>query len=316
MEYRRRKKSGSMRSRPRSRAQSSSGAGGMIVSLILIAGIVYIIVTSNAGEWVAREVMAPLFSAVSSIGDKANDAPSSLNNSGTTTEKSGGINLSTGESTAAESANAVLPALNCYMLQMGVYSSHENAQKEAERLRALGAAGYIFADSSSGETRYRVMASGYGSEQSAKSVKDRLTSEGVEAAMYTLSSPQASFRVTADKSAIEDICGAFAAFDEAIGSMGQAVIRFDKESLSVADGKLICADILNAFDAKLTPLESFSGTDGTLGEILGAYSDCRAQLDTVRGGEYQSIVDFSSAMKYTHLYIASRYAAMVEKLAG
>ena len=63
-------------------------------------------------------------------------------------------------------------------------------------------------------------------------------------------------------------------------------------------------------------LESFSGTDGTLGEILGAYSDCRAQLDTVRGGEYQSIVDFSSAMKYTHLYIASRYAAMVEKLAG
>lgn len=313
MEYRRRKKTGSMRSRPRSRAQSSSGAGGMIVSLILIAGIVYIIVTSNAGEWVAREVMAPLFSAVSSIGDKANDAPSSLNNGGTT---AGGINLSTGESTAAESANAVLPALNCYMLQMGVYSSHENAQKEAERLRALGAAGYIFADSSSGETRYRVMASGYDSEQSAKSVKDRLTSEGVEAAMYTLSSPRASFRVTADKSAIEDICGAFAAFDEAIGSMGQAVIRFDKESLSVADGKLICADILNTFDAKLTPLESFSGTDGTLGEILGAYSDCRAQLDTVRGGEYQSIVDFSSAMKYTHLYIASRYAAMVEKLAG
>ena len=160
------------------------------------------------------------------------------------------------------------------------------------------------------------MASGYDSEQSAKSVKDRLTSEGVEAAMYTLSSPQASFRVTADKSAIEDVCGAFAAFDEAIDGMGQAVIRFDKESLSVADGKLICADILNTFDAKLTPLESFSGTDGTLGEILGAYSDCRAQLDTVRGGEYQSIVDFSSAMKYTHLYIASRYAAMVEKLAG
>lgn len=316
MEYRRRKKSGSMRSRPRSRAQSSSGAGGMIVSLILIAAIVYIIVTSNAGEWVAREVMAPLFSAVSSIGNKANDAPSGLNNSGTTNEQSGGINLSTGESTAAESANAVLPALNCYMLQMGVYSSYENAKKESDRLRALGAAGYIFADSSSGETRYRVMASGYSSEQSAKSVKDRLTSEGVETAMYTLSSPQASFKVTADKSAIEDICGAFAAFDEVVDSMGQAVIRFDKESLSVTDGKLICADILNAFDMKLTPLESFSGADGTLGEILSAYSDCRAQLDAVCEGEYQSIVDFSSAMKYTHLYIASRYAAMVEKLAG
>lgn len=313
MEYRRRKKSGSMRSRPRSRTQSSSGAGGMIVSLILIAGIVYIIVTSNAGEWVAREVMAPLFSAVTSIGDKANDAPTSLDNINTTNS---GINLSTGESTAAESANAELPALNCYMLQMGVYSSYENAKKESDRLRALGAAGYIFTDSSSGEARYRVMASGYDSEQSAKSVKDRLTSEGVETAMYTLSSPQASFKVTADKSAIEDICGAFAAFDEAVDGMGKAVIRFDKESLSVADGKRLCMDILNAFDSKLTPLESFSGADGTLGEILSAYSDCRAQLGTVCEGEYQSIVDFSSAMKYTHLYIASRYAAMVEKLAG
>lgn len=313
MEYRRRKKSGSMRSRPRSRTQSSSGAGGMIVSLILITGIVYIIVTSNAGEWVAREVMAPLFSAVASIGDKANDAPTSLDNINTTNS---GINLSTGESTAAESANAVLPALNCYMLQMGVYSSYENAKKESDRLRALGAAGYIFTDSSSGEARYRVMASGYDSEQSAKSVKDRLTSEGVETAMYTLSSPQASFKVTADKSAIEDICGAFAAFSEAVSAAEQAAIRFDKESLSVADGKRLCMDILNAFDSKLTPLESFSGADGTLGEVLGAYSDCRAQLDAVCGGEYQSIVDFSSAMKYTHLYIASRYAAMVEKLAG
>ena len=139
-----------MRSRPRSRAQSSSGAGGMIVSLILIAGIVYIIVTSNAGEWVAREVMAPLFSAVSSIGDKANDAPSGLNNGSTT---AGGINLSTGESTAAESANAVLPALNCYMLQMGAYSSPDTAQKEAQRLPAITPPNYIFDNSTTCETR-------------------------------------------------------------------------------------------------------------------------------------------------------------------
>ncbi len=316
MEYRRRKKSRSMRSRPRSRAQSSSGLGGMIISFILIAGIVYIIVTSSAGEWVAREVMAPLFSAVSSLGDDADGEPSGLNGGSAANERPGGINLATGEAAAAESANAVLPALNCYMLQMGVFSSRENAEKEAGRLRALGAAGYILADGSSGQTRYRVMASGYDSEQSAKSVKDRLTSEGVETAMYTLSSPQASFKVTADKSAIEDICGAFAAFNEVIDGMGHAAIRFDKESMSVADGKRLCMGILNTLDARLTPLESFSGADGTLGEILGAYSDCRAQLDKVCESEYESMVDFSSAMKYTHLYTASRYAAMVEKLAG
>ena len=69
MEYRRKTKG--RRPKRRIRANRGSGSGGSIlITLLLIAGIVYIIVTSNAGEWVAREVMAPLFSAVYRWGEK------------------------------------------------------------------------------------------------------------------------------------------------------------------------------------------------------------------------------------------------------
>lgn len=305
MEYRRRKKGRSTRS---ARGRDSAGFGSTIISLILISGIVYIIVTSGAGEWIAREVMAPLFTAAGvGGGDNAADAAEP-------TAAGDIINLATAQS-ATQSANAQLDALNCYMLQMGVFSSIENAQKEAERLRALGAAGYILSDTSSGQARYRVMASGYADEQSAKSVKERLAAQGTESAIYALYSPQASFKVTADEDALQGICAAFAAFYEAVDTLGSAAIRFDKEKLDIAQGKELCAQALNTFDAKFAPLAS-APASGTLGQIIAAYNDCRAQLEDIGSSQAQSIVDFSSALKYTHLYIAARYAALVQSIAA
>ena len=113
MEYRRKAKG--RRPKRRIRANRGSGSGGSIlITLLLIAGIVYIIVTSNAGEWVAREVMAPLFSAVSRLGEKdksGDDEPKA-----TYEPRQEGINLSQSDNTETQSAKAVLPAMRCYML--------------------------------------------------------------------------------------------------------------------------------------------------------------------------------------------------------
>ena len=312
MEYRRKTKG--RRPKRRIRANRGSGSGGSIlITLLLIAGIVYIIVTSNAGEWVAREVMAPLFSAVSRLGEKdksGDDEPKA-----TYEPRQEGINLSQSDNTETQSAKAVLPAMRCYMLQMGVFSSRENASKEAERLKKLGAAGYIISDASTGETRYRVMASGYETEQSAKSVKDRLTKEGVETALYTISTPEASFKVTAEKETVELICSAFDAFSQAEKALCEGVIEYDKNSMSVYDGQMLSRGILNGMEEKMSPISQYSNEQGTLGDILKTYSECRDQLLRLCDSSYESRVDFSSAMKYTHLYIADRYAAMMDKLA-
>ena len=298
MEYRRKAKG--RRPKRRIRANRGSGSGGSIlITLLLIAGIVYIIVTSNAGEWVAREVMAPLFSAVSRLGEKdksGDDEPKA-----TYEPRQEGINLSQSDNTETQSAKAVLPAMRCYMLQMGVFSSRENASKEAERLKKLGAAGYIISEAST--------------EQSAKSVKDRLTKEGVETALYTVSTPEANFKVTAEKETVELICSAFDVFSQAEKALCEGVIEYDKNSMSVYDGQMLSRGILNGMEEKMAPISQYSNEQGTLGDILKTYSECRDQLLRLCDSSYESRVDFSSAMKYTHLYIAARYAAMMDKLA-
>lgn len=313
MEYRQRRKSRSHQGRARSRSKRTGGAGSFIVSLILIAGLVYVAVTSSIGEWVAREVMAPLFTAVSNIGSLNRAATDADTNVSTDNDS---IDLSSGKTVSTKSANAQFAALNCYMLQMGVFSSSDNAQKEADRLRSLGAAGYIVTDDSSGETRYRVMASGYADEQSAKSVKERLYSEGIDTAVYLISSPEASFKITADDDSIDNACAAFSSFYNAVDGLSSAAIRFDKESMSISGGKQLCTDILNSLDEKLSTLSTYSNEGSMLGEILSAYSDCKAQLSNLCETEYESTVDFSAALKYTHLYVASRYATMVRRLSA
>ncbi len=314
MEYRHRKKSKSLRSRTHSRSKRTTGGiGSFMVSLILIAGLVYVAVTSSIGEWVAREVMAPLFQAVSNIG-ASNDAAADADTADPFDKEI--INLSSGKTVGTKSANAQFDALSCYMLQMGVFSSSDNAQKEAERLRSLGAAGYIVADGSSSDTRYRVMASGYADEQSAKSVKERLYSDGIETAVYLVSSPEVSFKITADSADIADICAAFSTFYNAVDALSSAAIQFDKESMSVSDGKQLCMDILNSTDEALDSLNVYSNESSMLDEILSAYSDCQAQLSALCEAEYKSTVDFSAALKYTHLYVALRYASMVNRLSA
>ena len=114
---------------------------------------------------------------------------------------------------------------------------------------------------------------------------------------------------------MELICSAFDAFSQAEKALCEGVIEYDKNSMSVYDGQMLSRGILNGMEEKMAPISQYSNEQGTLGDILKTYSECRDQLLRLCDSSYESRVDFSSAMKYTHLYIADRYAAMMDKLA-
>ena len=120
--------------------------------------------------------------AVSRLGEKdksGDDEPKA-----TYEPRQEGINLSQSDNTETQSAKAVLPAMRCYMLQMGVFSSRENASKEAERLKKLGAAGYIISDASTGETRYRVMLPDTKRSRARKALRIGLQRKGRDGAVH------------------------------------------------------------------------------------------------------------------------------------
>lgn len=315
MEYRRRRR----RAKAAARRNGSGGGsgGGVLVVLLLIAGIIYAAASSSVGEWVAENVIAP---ASALFGGKAEatappvSAVDDLTPDGSAAGS--GIDLSDGDA-AQVSADVTLPASDCFMLQMGVFSSRANADTLAAELRARGAAGYIIEDTSGADgTLYRVMAAGYEDEASAKSVKQRLVDEGTDCAVYTKKCAGADFRVTAPEALIPGIEAGFCALADAKASLAAAVIDFDKNGSAVDDGKAQAKLVLDALESDMGVLSSYAPDGGSLSEILDAYAKARTSLTTLIEGEYESTVDFSAAMKYTYLYISDAYAALSDGLAG
>lgn len=315
MEYRRRRRRARARYRARSARTGGGGAaGGAIVSLLLIAGIIYIIASSSAGEWMAKNVMAPAiaFFTGNKNGEGAGDDPAETTGQGDST---GSLDLSEGDA-APVSAQITFPGVTCYMLQMGVFNSRANADTQAQTLQARGAAGFVLEDASSGEPRYRVMAAGYEEYESAKSVKERLTTEGTDCTLYMLESVSAVFRVTAPEEDMEGVRAGFEALANARKSLAEAALSFDKDALSVAQGRSEAEKILQLLEREMEPLASFAPDGGALSRILDAYAAVRAGLRTLAEDDYESVVDFSAAMKYTYLNITNQYAALTQALAG
>ncbi|HWQ57636.1 MAG TPA: SPOR domain-containing protein [Clostridia bacterium] len=318
MEYRRRRRRARAKYRGRSARSSGGGsAGGAVITLMLLAGIIYIIASSTAGEWVAKNVMAPAIAFFA--GDKTGqeDTPDDTvgNEPAPTDSGATALDLSEGDAKPV-SAELTFPGVSCYMLQMGVFSSLENANVEAASLQARGAAGFVIEDASTGQTRYRVMASGYEDYDSAKSVKDRLVSEGTDCTIYTLESVSAVFKVTAPEESMAGVSTGFEALANARKSLAQACIDFDKDGLAIADGKAKASEILATLENAMGPLASFAPDGGALSKILDAYAGIKASLETLSNGEYESAVDFSASMKYTYLNITDQYATLTEALAG
>ncbi|HOG00562.1 MAG: Sporulation related domain protein [Firmicutes bacterium ADurb.Bin248] len=316
MEYRRRRRRARARRRSGSAGASGGGsAGGAIITLLLIAGIVYIIASSDAGEWVAKNVMAPAVAFFA--GDKTGQKDPDDQTGGQPGETDGAASIDLSEGDAAPaSAELTFPGVQCYMLQLGAFTSEDNAEALAATMQARGGGGYVLEDVSGGETRYRVMAAGYEDYESAKSVKDRLVAEGTDCTIYTLMSASAVFRVTAPKDSMAGVRAGFDALANARKSLEAACIGFDRDGLTVAQGKEKAGEILAALETEMEPLASFAPDGGALSHILDAYAALCASLETLAGGEYESTVDFSAAMKYTYLNITDQYAALTEALAG
>lgn len=321
MEYRRKRRASSRRkasgrAAARRSSSTSSDAGRAIVSLLMVGAIVYLVSASAAGTWIAENVMAPMISAFSGKTNGDSDGSQSVSDTPTPDGSlSTAVDLSAGASSGATvSAQVSLPALDCFMLQMGVYTSKSNAEAQAEALQAQGAGGYILEDASTGEIRYRVMASGYDSAESAKSVKTRLVGEGIDCTVYELSTAAATFRVTASEDRIPQIESGFAALEKAQSALSTAAIDFDKEGMSVEQGKTLSLEILSALESDMGGLLSFDGTDGMLSQLLDAYRDTKATLQALSGGSYETIVDFSAQLKHTQLYVTHRYALLTDAL--
>lgn len=283
MEYRRRRR----------RRQKSGSAIKAVVGIILVAGAIYLAASSEIGAWISEALITP----VRSIFSPSTEAPEPE----TETPVSGSRTVT---------REVAMPTMEHYALQMGVFSSLENAEAMAEQLRAKGAAGFIIEDGS----RYRVLASVYSSESDALSVRDRLRSSDTDCTLFTLQSPGIAFSVTATETQTSAIETAFAAYGEVLTQLEAAIIEFDQTQPAVNDGKEAVADIADALNAAIAPLAAESEENEVLSKVYTSAVAVAGKLLALVDSDAQTVIAFSSEMKYTHIWITNEYIQMIDRM--
>jgi hypothetical protein len=300
MEYRRR--------RNRRRANTGSGAGRAVVLLLLAAAVIYIVSASAAGTWIAENVMAPIFTAIDNIGSKEEKDPSPEATPAAEVKVPG----SEDPSEEANVEQVILPGIDSYMLQMGAYSSMENAKTQANDLKTRGAGGYIIEDGGI----FRVIASCYKDKESLKAVREQLTTEGLETTPYELHAPETPFEVTANRDQLEKVKTGFEGLSDAQSKLSDFVILFDKEQQTPDQGRETVGTILTELKSAGEYLLNQQSDGSVLGMVNACYNKYIEALQSLESTQTQSFVEFSSQMKYTHLDITYQYAMLVKEVSA
>lgn len=287
MEYRRRRPA-----RSRGKKKGSSG-GKTITLLILIAAGVYFVSISAVGTWLSETIVQPVFSAF--MTDKESDNGDADDNN---TDKTVSVD-SNGE--------VALPGLECYLIQMGVFSTEANANVLAASLTEQGGGGFVMQD---GE-HYRVFTAGYPTEDEARAVKDALITDGYDCSVYELCSDTSTFSVSVmsgSDSTISDIQEIFYALLSAHDDLLELETAFDRDSMSVENG----ISSLKAIKDQLT--KGLEGKTSLPKEITDCISIYETNLNKLINAENVSPTEFSSMVKYAQIAAACGFMDMISSL--
>ena len=203
--------------------------------------------------------------------------------------------------------------MECFALQMGVFSTEANADSEAEKLQNRGAGGYVMEDAG----KYRVLAAAYTQRESLDQVREQLKAEGLDSALYTFLAPMSTLRVTATEAQLERIKDGFTALNSLQKEMAEASLAFDKDQRKPEEGKATAAALLTELKAaKDVFLAEDTGSNSVLSAMEACFTKYEDALTELSNYETESFVDFSSKMKYTHLYIAHAYATLAQQVSA
>ena len=294
--------------RRKRRRRQSNFAGRAVVVLLMIAAVVYFITASKAGTWIAENVMSPVFTALSTSSLFNKSTPTNTDAAGPVAADAYAVSLSTDKSSV--NVNIALPAMNCYALQMGVYSTYDNAYKQSASLQAQGAGGYIFQEGD----RYRVLAAGYSSEAAAKDVKTRLIASGTDCALYTMTAPGATFKITAEPQQVEAIEQGFPALSNALAALNETVIAFDRDSMDVAAGKAAVQGICDTLKSDTAGLSGYVSYSSAIEQIIACRDSFTTAMQALTEDGTQNTTLFSAMLKNTHLSLTGAYCTMANNI--
>lgn len=273
MEYRRHRAS--------SRQKRSDGGARLLTVLILIGAGLYFMTVSTAGKWISNKIVEPVFSVFMKKGDSNTGTP----------QDSQSVS-STGES-------LLLPQIECYFLQTGVFSTLENAQAGASQV--AGATGsYVFFD---GE-RYRVFTAGFSTETMAREAKESFTQNNIDCSIYHAKSESGNFAVMANSAQgagkLQELFYALAGAND------------DLLTITAASGTMTDAQIKEAVQAVCTTIESAKTNAGDLPEQTA--KSLTSIIDGMKNVQSATNLQVTAALYCAQMQLACGYIDMINSL--
>lgn len=175
----------------RRKKEMGKRAAGFMVFTAVIACFTLV---AFAGDWVAREVLVPLFG----IGEEK------------------------------EAKNTVaLESFEIYCAQIGMYTTQEKADIAAESARKRGGAGFVAEDG-----YYRVIASAYKTEDEALSVVEKLGEQGYAASVYTIKAEETACCICKDRKQREDLQERLSFFPWLCRRLAELSLSLDREEIT------------------------------------------------------------------------------------
>lgn len=305
MEYRKRKK--------RRRRNSSSGRGGyysshgqsrsessaiwgIILVLLICAGLVYVLLATPVGTW----LIANIFST---------KTPSDL----TTPPPLSGVEPSVGPTEGQKVSKTIkLNSIDAYALQMGVYGKEETASGMIASLQSLGAAGFAL-ETPEG---VRILASCYSTEAAANSVCERLRNQGYECIVYTVHMDGADADVTCSEDVMSRIESAVDYAFELISELNEEVLNFDLEERSIDYGVIIGTEFMNNIKAIRNSLKGINDGSGLIQLLDSYYLNLESYLAAYCSTNTDNRVEFSGKLKYLQINAIVNYMDFLNKVNG
>lgn len=279
---------------PPEKSGNHKGALIFIILIALAAGI-YVISASEAGKFLADNVLEPIKSAFSddtlSSGKEEDELPANKDKEG---------------DNEYDSISLEVEEFSIYALQAGVFADEENAQKYADELKNKGGAGFVTAF----ENGYRVFISGYLDEEDAKNVKNRLLSEqNMDTSVFQMVGGSITANITADDETLSIIRELDLNGD--IIKLTEVSISRDKGEMSEEEATQELSKMYNSASVNLGKFKEIE--DDKLAKALTEYytSLCEVLSKAIAQSEE---VAFSSRIKLAYLSAADARGKLAESL--
>lgn len=301
MEYRRRRKKKRNNYRytagnPSGKRSEGSGLLCAILILALTGGIIYMLLATSVGTWLAKNIFMPIFSKKDT---EIQTPPPSFSPA------------ETPSNVKQQTEEVIFSGSELYMLQMGVYSSDDFSSGLVSSLKSLGAAGYEYKDA---DGYIHVFAAAYSTQAAAESVCERLKEQNYECSVEKFSAEPVSMSVTADEIYMEPVKQAVNYSFAVLNNIDTEVIEFDKKEHSVDYGRAIANEMLTNVKTIHNELSGISEKKGIIKKLDDYYVKLSGMLTSFISADSENRVEMSGRLKYLQIDAFIHYLNLLESI--